>query len=284
METSAGFGLKEKKGMRDTTRFASGSMFAVAAIIGCCFSALSAFAQQGQDAVYSASGQPTNSPAFIDASMFIGNAVPNNFCVVLNAVLTSRSYPSTGAVIDARALSTANTNMNCSASPWAGISSPPPSTILLPGTGPGNPSSNSIIVISAPWILPSNTHLVGEGDGIPVSNSGTIISAPGTTIQASTSFSGGSAMIEFGSSSICPCSGISVERLTLNGAGQSIDGIDNEFSQTNTFVDHVTLCQILANGLKVFGSGASNSGPYTNIDTGASWSKQNGENALRGLC
>jgi hypothetical protein len=70
------------------------------------------------------------------------------------------------------------------------------------------------------WALPSNTHLIGEGDSI---SSATTIS---TTIQAKSSFSS-SSMIQFGTPSCnaplggpSPCTGISVEKLTLEGQGQ----------------------------------------------------------------
>jgi hypothetical protein len=219
---------------------------------------------QGQDAVYNSSSTATNSPSFIDASMFKGNAT--DICGVLKFIF-STLYPANGAVIDARGLNSGNTNMTCSASPWAGIRNPPPSTILLP-TG--------TIQIPSTWVLPSKTHLIGEGVEIPPPPN--LNNVPGTNIQAMNNFS--SPMIQFGSSSVCSssgCSGISVEQLTLNGNGQSIDGIDNQYSQTNTYVDHVALYQILAAGLSVSNVpggnfSATNSGPYTNItfDTGGS--------------
>ena len=146
-----------------------------------------------------------------------------------------------------------------------------PSTILLPATGGATPTP---IIISTPWILPSNTHLIGEGDGIPSSGF-----TPGTTIQAGTSFSG--SMIQFGtgpppsSPPICPpvgsvytCTGISVENLTLDGKGQSVNGISNAYSQDGSYVNHVSLYQIRGVGLVIQGSAqgnASNSGPYSNI-------------------
>jgi hypothetical protein len=88
-------------------------------------------------------------------------------------------YPS-GAVIDARGLNSTNTSMTCTASPWAGISNPPPSTILLPATGGATPNP-IIIPNSSPWILASNTHLIGEGDALNDSPSGTVSDA--TTLQ-----------------------------------------------------------------------------------------------------
>ncbi|MGA8492593.1 MAG: hypothetical protein WB711_19375 [Terriglobales bacterium] len=113
------------------------------------------------------------------------------------------------------------------ASPWAGITNPPPSTILLPA---------GTIVTPSTWVIPSNTKLVGMGD-----------SSLGTTIQAASSFSG--AMLQFGSGS-CPnisipiCHNISVENLLLDGQGQSINGILNQYAQDVSYVDDVKLWQI----------------------------------------
>jgi hypothetical protein len=130
----------------------------------------------GNNAVYNASGtcspRCADSGAFIDAKVFTSSPPTNNFCSVLNWVLNPANgiIPSAGAVIDARGLNSSITSMTCTASPWAGITSPPPSTILLPATGTG--TSATPIIISSTWILPSNTHLIGEGDDLS-----------GTTIQ-----------------------------------------------------------------------------------------------------
>jgi hypothetical protein len=89
---------------------------------------------QGQNAVYNSSNGILGSYAFIDASMF--PATGRDFCGVLKFVLQNVDQPPAypvGAVIDARGLpGNTQTNMKCSASPWAGLTSPPPSTILLP--------------------------------------------------------------------------------------------------------------------------------------------------------
>jgi hypothetical protein len=251
--------------MRRVTRFTSVWIsLGIIAVLACGLSAFPTLANaqgtQGQDAVYNSSGGIVGSSSFIDASMFVSNQNPN-ICAVLNSILSSKSYPATGAVIDARGLNSNNTSMTCQASPWAGISNPLPSTILLPA---------GTIQIPGTWILPSNTRLIGEGENNPLS------AAPGTTIQATNVFSG--SMIQFGSSSFCGtsptfCSGISVERLTLDGQAQAVNGIVNQYSQTNTRVDHVTIYQIRGTGLLISDTGASsasNSGPYTNIifDTG----------------
>jgi hypothetical protein len=207
----------------------------------------------------------THSSAFIDASVFGGSGT--NICGVLNGILGSTSYPAGGAVIDARGLPGVGTSMTCTttgpSSPWGSGGSylNVPSTILLPDT------TASPIVIPTPWILPNNTRLIGQGDNDPASGT------PQTTIRATSSFSGN--MIQFGST-ICPllsevpaCSGISVENLTLNGHGGSINGIVNQYAQDFSYVDHVSLYQILGAGLSVSGN-ANNSGPYSNItfDTG----------------
>ena len=239
---------------------------------------------QGQNAVYNASNGIVGSSAFIDASMFPASG--RDFCGVVNWILNPAHgiLPAAGGVIDARGLpGNTGTSMTCSASPWAGITSPPSSTILLPA---------GTIVISTPWVLPSNTRLIGEGEDITAAGS-----TPGTTLQAQSGFTTGAAMISFGQSSpVCtaPCTGISVEYLNLDGTGQSINGIANAYAQDFSYVDHVGLYRILGTGLSVSGN-ASNSGPYSNItfdlggDTGtpstvcASINGSNGLSGTRGI-
>jgi hypothetical protein len=216
---------------------------------------------QGQNGVYSSVGSVVGSSAFVDASTFIGtgNHQFSNICAALNYILNPLNgiLPTSGGVIDARGIS-GTTALTCTTSPWAGITNPPPATILLPATGGASPNP---IIIPSTWFLPPNTHLIGEGDGIPSSTS-----TPGTTIQAATSFTSGTAMISFGQSALCTaaCTGVSVKNLTLDGQGQSVHGIDNGFSQDLSYVDHVGLYRILGTGLSVSGN-AKNSGPYSNI-------------------
>jgi hypothetical protein len=223
----------------------------------------------GQNAVFNPSGncnQCVGSSAFIDAYVLLSTpGLAADLCDTLYGLFVGRQgfppYPAGGAVIDARGIS--GTALTCTkGSPWSegGSSVTTPSTILLP---PGT------IVIPSSWVLPSNTHLVGEGDNDPYS------STPGTTIQVSGSFTAPGSMIQFASAS--GASGISVERLTLDGKGLGINGIVNQYAGgsntsagSNTYVDHVTLYRLLGVGLQVAGS-ANNSGPYTNItfDTGS---------------
>lgn len=191
------------------------------------------------------------SVAYIDASVF-SNPATLDFCGVLHYILTPSNHilPSTApVVIDARGLpGQTSTNMTCAASPWAGITAPP-ATILLP---------SGTITVGNTWILPSNTRLIGTGDNV-YNGLGTVIKA-GSTMTTST-------MIQFGSSS--GATGISVERLTLNGLGSSVTGIVNQYAQDRSYVDHVSLYQIRGTGLLVENN-ATNSGPYSNItfDTG----------------
>jgi hypothetical protein len=96
---------------------------------------------QGQNGVYNPTcnnSKPgvVGSSAFIDASMF--PATGRDFCGVLKFVLNpaNQILPAVGGVIDARGLpGNTGTSMTCAASPWAGLTNPPPSTILLPATG-----------------------------------------------------------------------------------------------------------------------------------------------------
>jgi hypothetical protein len=244
----------------------AGKPLAIIAVLVCCFSVspppVAAQGSQGQDAVYNLRSTIVGSSSFIDASMFVGNVTSPNLCSVLNLVLAQvvqPTYPN-GAVIDARGLpgTTPPTSMTCSMSPWGSGSSTVsvPSTILLPATG-ANP-----IVIPSTWVLPPNTHLIGETSNITSSGL-----TPGTTLQAHTSFIAGTAMVSFGVPSLCTagCAGISVENLTLDGQGQSINGIVNSLSQDSSYVNHVGLYRILGTGLSVLGN-ASNSGPYSDIN------------------
>jgi hypothetical protein len=209
----------------------------------------------GNNAVYNPSGTCSPncaaSPAFIDISMLLppNSSLGRDLCDAIYRLLTGFTgfplYPSTGAVIDARGVSGA-TNLTCThGSPWSetGGSASVPSTILLPATGGG--SNFTPIIIPTPWILPSNTHVIGQGDNI----------GSGTTIQAkANSFATNTPMIQFGTSSCMPpgsastCPGMAVENLVLDGQGQAINGITNVYSGNNSYVDHVSLYQILGTG------------------------------------
>jgi hypothetical protein len=170
--------------MRGMTRFTCGWVFfstvAVLASLRLAFPTRVNAQSQGNDAVYNSNASCSSttscgfSGAFIDASTFANSPPPTNrnFCGVSNYVLVHvvlPNYPN-GAVIDARGLNSTNTSMQCKDSPWAGITTPVPSTILLPA---------GTILIPKSWILPANTHLIGESD-----NPSSATSIAGTTIQA----------------------------------------------------------------------------------------------------
>lgn len=237
------------------------SSFVISVALVCWLSAFPMLATaqggQGQNAVYPASGTCcVGSPGFIDASMFVSAQNPN-ICAVLNSILKSNSFPPSGTVIDARGLNSNNTNMTCTTtnpSPWAGIANPAPSTLLLPA---------GTIVIPGPWVSPSNTSLIGEGTFA-------------TTLQACSqtpnkcSFTG-TDMIDLGSAGLCNppsqgiCNNISVEHLTLDAQGQSLNGIVNANASTGSYVDDVRLYQILGTGLWIERGLATNSGTYSAV-------------------
>jgi hypothetical protein len=247
--------------MRCATGLTSTRVFlGIVAVLVCWLSTFANYAEaqgsQGQNAVCtSSSGCSTTigTSAFIDASMFANSPPQRNICAVLNFILSSTTYPASGAVIDARGIPgvTPPVSMTCTASPWAGITSPPPSTVLLPA---------GTIAIQVGWVLPSNTHLFGQGDNIA---SGTVIQA--CTPSTCTSTLSAPPMIQFGSSS--GSMAVAIEKLVLDGQGQQIGGIVNRYSQSNSYVDHVSLYRILGTGLLIEATG---SGPYSNInfDTG----------------
>jgi hypothetical protein len=253
--------------MRSATRPLTDLMFLGAAVVlVVCFTRLAGAQSQGQNAVYSASGscnpQCQGSAAFIDASVFLGNGQTqgSDLCDVIYKILSGRTgitYPPNGAVVDARGVNSTNSSLTCAkGTPWfengtGSISVP--STILLPATGGG--SNFTPIIISTTWTLPPNTHVIGQGDNI----------GSGTTIQAkANSFGTNTPMIQFGTSSCMPpgsastCPGMAVENLVLDGQGQAINGITNVYSGNNSYVDHVSLYQILGTGLLV---SAAFSGP-----------------------
>jgi hypothetical protein len=244
-----------------TRRTASGMYLGTMAVLvsACLTVPTPAVAQdQGYNAVYNLAGNKAVSASFFDASMFIGtgNTQSPTICgaiygILSGGFLTPPQTFTSGSVVDARGISGA-TALTCGAgtTPWSqdgnGYVLNVPSTILLPA---------GTIVIPTKWVLPSNTHLVGEGSTL----SGGL--TPGTALQVSSSFTANTPMIQFGSSSGC-CSGISVEKLALDGIGTFVNGIENGNAGDSSYVDHVVMNRILGTGLWVHGM-ANNSGPYS---------------------
>jgi hypothetical protein len=229
---------------------------------------------QGNNDVWTVSqGSPkqTGSSAFIDASVFASQY--SDICETLYEIMTGGTgvtYPSGGAVIDARGI---NSGLSCrTGSPWQrnGYSYiNVPSVILLPAAW---------IYIYGTWVLPPNTRLVGEGRYY-------------TSLLAAGTFDG-TDMIDMGSSTVCPesgCQGVVIEHLRLDGNGNpannvSLNGIVNGYSQTGSYVNDVTLADLgaasggtFSAGLTI-GPGGADSGPYSNIYFNAAGpcSKSNG--------
>jgi hypothetical protein len=199
------------------------------------------------------SRRPSSTPAYFFLPLA---AKATDICDAIYQILKgnhnflTNGYPSSGAVIDTRGVS-GTTNLKCThGSPWTEGNNTVsvPSTILLPA---------GTIVIPPKWVLPTNTHLIGEGSTL----SGGF--TPSTTLQVSSSFTENTQMIQFGSSSEC-CSGISVEKLALDGIGTFVNGIEDGNAGDSSYVDHVVMNRILGTGLWVHGT-ANNSGPYSNI-------------------
>jgi hypothetical protein len=202
----------------------------------------------GNNAVYNSGTNTVGSSAWIDASVFSTADV----CAALNAVFRSTvsPYPTLGAVIDARGVNP-GTTQTCSISPWSGVTTPPPSTILLP---------SGTIVINNGLTLPNKTRLIGAGGGSLSTSGGA------TIIQAGSSFPSATMFI-MGSSALCgtSCTGISLEDLWLDGQGQSINGILNQFGQELSYVKRVTFYQLLGTALSLTNTNAVNSGPYSDL-------------------
>jgi hypothetical protein len=198
--------------------------------------------------------------AFIDASQFVNANQGSDICDAIFGIFVNKwnvaTYPSSGAVVDARGIG--GSALKCTkGSPWTEGSTTvaAPANILLPA---------GTILIPTPWVLPASTHLFGQGDN---PSSGTVIQAC-TSKTCANPFSG-TAMIQFGASQCAAtgCAAESVEKLVLDGQGQQIGGIVNQYSQSNSYVDHVSQYRILGTGLLIEATG---SGPYSNInfDTG----------------
>jgi hypothetical protein len=204
-------------------------------------------AAAGNKAVYNSGNSVAPSTVWIDASGFWSSGSPD-LCSILNGILLSSSYPSAGAVIDARGIyTTASGNppgpINCTGNPFSGVpSNLPPSTILLPAGG---------INVSATWVLPSNVKLIGVSGG-----------AGNTTLVTNSSVTD---VIDMGSSSYCssqPCSGISIEHVSILAKGNALNAIVNNWAQSASYVNDVTIQDVTCAGLIV---GAADSGPYSNI-------------------
>src|SRR5947209_14343894 len=73
----------------------------------------------GNNAVYNSTGGLASSTAVIDASVFASTST--NICETIFSILNGTSgygpYPANGAVVDARGLTSSNSNLTCKSSP-----------------------------------------------------------------------------------------------------------------------------------------------------------------------
>jgi hypothetical protein len=209
----------------------------------------------------------TPSLAIIDASTLkIATGYSSTICgrisAALNLLSTMKSrgtIPTASGVVDARGV----TSLSCNSgeTPWSGATSAVPASILLPAAA---------IYMSAAWVIPNQTRLIGTGTGL---GSGTInySGCSSTTLCIETvlvapTVSAAYTMLTMGSSTCSPCTGITIENLTLLGGNQTtISGILNNSSGQGSYINHVGMNGIEGTGLLVSGSGALNSGPYSNI-------------------
>jgi len=223
----------------------------------------------GNNAVYgtcSGSVSTQGSPAYIDASAVTQGT---DFCDTLYKIISGGTYPSGGAVIDARGF---GTSITCAAgsTPWTNGTAfaGNPATILLPA---------GTITISNTWILPLYGRIVGQGPGLT-----TIVPGSGFTSNPAETDNTITAMVEMGSRSthldFCgtntDCVGVGVQDLTLNLNGASIPyGIYNAASQELSYVDNVVFNNVGNSSTDTYalevtvvsGPSSSNSGPYSNL-------------------
>jgi hypothetical protein len=194
----------------------------------------------GDNIVQGATGY-LDSSSFLDASAYTGSDI----CAQLYAAIKA-TYPTSPRVVDGRGLNSGNTTMTCASgsTPWqqGSASTLHPSIVLLPA---------GTITISTTWVIPTQTQVFGNGPR-------------NTTILANTGFSGD--MIDFGGAVNCSsqCFAIGVSDLMVNGNEQNISGIVNSWTGEQSYVNNVSIREVDGTGLFI-GSGANNSGPYTNL-------------------
>jgi hypothetical protein len=235
--------------MKIAKTFVSHCLFfgTLAVLLG--LSPLSAHSQTGRNAVYKSSSLTTPSASFID---LVVATTTGDICQRINDVLNGISLAGSsfaGMVVDARGFGS-GTSQPCASNPFlAGMGHTiKPSTILLP---------SGTITIQSTWILPDQTRVFGEGPGQ-------------TTLLAHSSFTSPMMQMGISGSSGCTCFQIVIAHLTLDGAGQNIDGIDNINAEEQSAVDDVAILHIegtaLSLGSDTLSAGtSSHSGPYTNL-------------------
>ena len=227
------------------TFIGSGLFFGTLAVL-LGLSALQAHSQAaGNNAVYKSGTALTGSASFVD--LVGANPAGIDICAKINTLLLASSFKS-GMVVDARGFGS-GTSQSCTSNPFNTVAKT--STVLLP---------SGTITISSTWVLPNQTRVFGEGPGQ-------------TTLLAGGSFA--SPMMQMGNAACgTPSNGVcflvQIAHLTLDGAGQNIDGIDNINAEEQSTVDDVAILRIegtalsLGSDTSTMGT-SSHSGPYTNL-------------------
>jgi hypothetical protein len=148
--------------MKHARVLATGCVFAGIAAVLLCSAPASGQNTEGNHAVCtSQTGCSTTvgTMAFIDAGQFVNANQGSDICDAIFGIFVNTwnvvTYPSSGAVIDARGIG--GSALKCTkGSPWnegsTTVSSP--ANILLPA---------GTIVIPTTWVLPAQTHLIGAG-------------------------------------------------------------------------------------------------------------------------
>jgi hypothetical protein len=216
------------------------------------------------------------SQSYIDVSSATTSAT-GDLCARIASVLATSGLKA-GTVVDARGI-VPPTPLSCSSDPFIigvnGSGQPifaPPSVVLLP---------SGTITTSSSWVVPDETQLIGEGPGITTLQAASGFADP--FVYAGTNGTANPAVIHMGApnTSATVTQGIvfavRILHLTVDGNRQTvsstyIDGIDNNNAEEQSYVDDVTIQNVLANGLYLSadpdstGDGAADhSGPYTNI-------------------
>jgi hypothetical protein len=210
----------------------------------------------GNNAVYNGSSI-TWSKSFLDA-YGASLTTSGDFCAKLGAALGTLGTGTAGTVVDARGMSV---TAGCATDPFTHLTSGLSVRVLLPA---------GTLSMTHSWAIPDQSQIVGEGPAR-------------TILQASTSgftdpyASSDTAILHMGKPSIGGSGGgivfeVRIEHLTLDGEGQSLDGIDNQNAEELSYVDDVAINNVDGNGLFLgvdpegkSNGVASHSGPYTNI-------------------
>jgi hypothetical protein len=202
----------------------------------------------------------------IDASAFSSTQFTNTtgtICGQVNAILEWINNQEVGTVspfqyfytVDARGINGSNYSLTCVSgeTPFASsLNNGDGMTLLLPA---------QTINISTPWSIPQDVEIIGSA-----TTDVTQSEATQTVIAATGAWTAGTAMIQINTTPCCHfiwSPDIKIDNLVLDGKGQNIIGISDTTAGPGVRVNHVGLFRLAGTGLYI--SGATDSGPYTDI-------------------